>query len=468
MKKIKELKNQAGRTARRFKKRDFSGNAGKAIRNSTWQIGITLVSKIGSIAFIIIIARLMAPELYGLYGLALSTILLIGVFSDFGIGTALITFISKTRDKSPAKAKGYYSYLTICRIALVVFSSIILLALAGWLANTYYQKPIYYALLAGAIYLPIATFSGHLGSIFISGNNFRPQFIKEIIIQVSRLVVIPILIIYFLAETTSIESYLWWVIIALSFCYGLGWAYQWRASRKDLVIKTKIKSLSKKDKKRVLRFIIPLSITAFSGVFFGYIDQIMLGHYVESQFIGFYQAAFNLITSASAIISFSAVAVFPIFARLKSKQLERGFKRTRNITLLVSVLAAAFTFLLAPILIKIIYGAPYSTAINYLRILSLLLISFPLINLHITYYTSQERTKIISILLILSTILNIVLNYVFINIGLSHSMFHAVMGACVATIISRYTYLTGLIISKRLNFPSTSNTSPSPLSEHNS
>lgn len=198
-----------------------------------------------------------------------------------------------------------------------------------------------------------------------------------------------------------------------------------------------------------MQFIIPLSITALSGSFFGYIDQIMLGHYVESQFLGFYQVAFNLVVSLSTVIAFSSSAVFPIFARLKGKRLERGFRKTRNITFLISVIAAIFTFFIAPFIVTFIYGPEYSTAIGYLKILSVLIISFPLISLYTTYYTSQERTKIISILLIVSTIINIGLNYILINAGLNYSMFYAVIGACVATIISRYIYLIGLIISRK-------------------
>lgn len=435
---------------KRFKDKDFSGNEGRAIKNSSWQISTTLIAKVGSLLFTIIIARLMLPEIYGLYGLALSTILFMGVFNDCGIGAALMTFISKTIDKNPGKAKGYFYYLTKYKISLTIFSSIVLLTLANWLANSYYNKPIHYALLAGAIYLPAIIFSSYLNSIFAVKNNFRPQFIREIIVQLLRLSVIPILIIYFLAGVSSVEFYLLWIFLALSLCYFIGGIYILVAAKlKHPFNKIKAQKLNNKEKHELFKFVLPLSVTALSSVFFGYIDQIMLGHYVESQFLGFYQAAFNLIASASAIIAFSSIAVFPIFARLKGAQLERGFKKTRNITITISIVSALFTFLVAPFIIQIVYGFEYLTATNYLRIFSILLISFPLISLYTTYYTSQKRTKIISILFIISTILNIILNYAFINIGLNYSMSHAVIGACVATIISRYIYLGGLIIWKK-------------------
>ena len=83
----------------RFKKRDFKGNTGQAIKNSSFQLAITLIAKIGSLLFTIIIARMLLPELFGLYGLALSTIALFLGFSDLGIGSALITFLGKTESQ---------------------------------------------------------------------------------------------------------------------------------------------------------------------------------------------------------------------------------------------------------------------------------------------------------------------------------------------------------------------------------
>jgi len=392
----------------------------------------------------------MLPEVYGLYGLALSTILLMAIFSDFGIGSALMTFVSKTIDKKPGKAKGYFYFLTKYKLLLIILSSTILLASASWLANSYYNKPIFYAISAGVIFLPMMIFSGYLIPLFTAKNNFKPQFIKEVIVQISRLTLVPLFIIYFLKKISSVDFYLFWIFIALSLCYFLGGVYLLITAKiKHPFKKIRAQGLNSKEKGDLIKFIIPLSVTALSGAFFGLIDQIMLGHYVESQFLGFYQAAFNLTTSASAIIAFSATAAFPIFARLKGKQLERGFRKIRNITFLISAAAATFTFFISTFFIPFVYGIEYSTSISYLKILSLLLISFPLISLYTIYYTSQERTKIISVLLITSTLLNIVLNYVFINIGMHYSMFYAVMGACIATIISRYSYLAGLVLWRR-------------------
>ena len=173
---IKEEAKDIKEILKKFKRKDFSGNTGQAIKNSTYQLITLLTAKIGSFVFTIIIARLLMPELFGLYGLALSTILLIGLFSDLGISATMLTFISKTIDKQEAKAKAYFDYLSKIKIILSIITSLIVLLLARWFANNYYQKPIFYALLAGAIYLPLTTLSKFFGTLFTSKNNFKMGF----------------------------------------------------------------------------------------------------------------------------------------------------------------------------------------------------------------------------------------------------------------------------------------------------
>jgi len=435
---------------RRVRRKDFSGNTGQAIKNSGYKLATLITAKVGSMLFTIIIARMLMPELFGLYGLALSTILFLGIFSDLGISSAMLTFISKTIDKKKRNAKAYFYYLSKIKLLLILLSSMIILLTASWLANIYYQQPIFYALLAGAIYLPLTMLSRFFEVLFVSRNNFRRGFFGELIFQTSRLIILPLLILFLISRSQNNAILLFWIFIGLSICFFmLGVYYTTSFLFNNPFSNIKKRQLNKKEKKELWRFILPLTVTALSGIFFSHIDIIMLGHYVSSEFIGFYQAAFNLIVSAAVILSFSSIALFPIFSRMKGKQLERGFKRTRNLTFLISLIVLVFTILISKILIKFVYGMEYLDSVIYLQYFSLLLISFPLIKLYSSYYMAQKRTARLSVLLIISTILNIILNYILINIGLSWGMNGAVLGACTATIISRFSYLAGLMIFKK-------------------
>ena len=64
-----------------FRIRKFVGYTGLALKNSTYKFLNTAIAKGGSLIFTIIVARLLLPELFGLYSLALSTIIIFASFS---------------------------------------------------------------------------------------------------------------------------------------------------------------------------------------------------------------------------------------------------------------------------------------------------------------------------------------------------------------------------------------------------
>ena len=192
------------------------------------------------------------------------------------------------------------------------------------------------------------------------------------------------------------------------------------------------------------KFLLSISALVLSGVFFGYIDMVMLGRFVSGEFIGYYQAAFGLVGAAAPLITFSAV-LFPIFSRINREKLNRAFDKSFKIIFSLSILSLLFTFIFAPLIIKMIYGSEYSTSIPLLRLFSLLFISLSLISHYSTYLIVKGKQNIVIKLLIISTILNVILNYVFIIWLLSYSQFMAVVGAIIATIISRYFYLFALM-----------------------
>jgi len=199
---MKDQFSQGGRDIkdiwRRIKNRDFSGNTGLVVKNSLYQFSTGLVAKIGALIFTVVIARLLLPELFGLYSLALSTILLFVSISDLGINQSIIRFISKSSsDKRKEKAAAYAYYLSKIKIIFTFLVAFALTILAKFISQNYYQKPIFYALIAGALYVILAGISSIFQSFFHAINNFKVPFFKEIFLQISRLFLIPLFILIF-------------------------------------------------------------------------------------------------------------------------------------------------------------------------------------------------------------------------------------------------------------------------------
>lgn len=433
-----------------FARRDFQGYTGLAMKNSGYQFATTLVSKVGSIIFTIILARILMPELFGLYSLALATIIMVSSFFELGIPTVMIQKVSKSLSKKEnSKAKAYFKYLLKVKIIFVFISIIFILLASSFLANDYYNKPIFLALLAGAFYILSTGFIGFFTSLLQSINNFKVIFYQEFLLQVLRIIATPLITLYALKNFLSGDLTLFFIIISLAVANLISLLFLLLISSKKIdFLKSKSEKLKEREKKETNRFLILISTTALSGMFFSYIDIFMLGHFVSGEFIGYYQAALSIIGSIFPLIPLAAV-LFPIFSRIEGDQLERGFKKSLYITALISVALFILLFLLSPFLIKIIFGDEYLLAVPLLRILSLLMIITPSITIYYNYFIAIGKPGITTKSLIISTLLNIVLNYFLISYFLNYSQFYAVIGASIGTIISRYFYFFVLLISKR-------------------
>ena len=285
---------------------------------------------------------------------------------------------------------------------------------------------------------------------FLALNNFKASLLKEITYQITRLVLVPLAILLLISSNFSTEIILLGIIIALSLSFLSALILLLILSKKNLsFLKTKKSNLSKKETKALFAFTLPLSVTVLSGMFFGYIDILILGKFVESEFIGFYQAAFSLATSGAALLSFASSSMFPIFVRLTGQRLVRGFKKALRAMIVVSLLGGLFTYLVAPFAIRIIFGPEYLSATPLLRIFSLIVFLLPLVGIYSTYYISNKKTLSNSIILLSATAINIILNFVFIIYLIPRGMIYAVGGVCVSTVISKFAHLFGLMVFRK-------------------
>ena len=437
---------------RRIRKRDFSGNIGLAIKNSVYQFSTNLTGKIGSFIFTVILARLLMPELFGFYSLALSTILIFGTLSELGLETTLKRFLSREFGKKKRKLKAYTIYLGKIKIMLIFLSSILFLVSAKYIANTFYQKPIFLALLVGILYVTFNHFNGFLKSMLHAANNFSSVFKREVIFQISRIILVPLVIVFAIKYSLSSEINLMLIILFLAFSFLLASICMFLDARKiysGKMRKEKTSTLPKKQKTATNKFLIATVALVLSGTFFGNIDKIMLGKFVAGEFIGFYTAAISLMGAVASLIGFSSVVLLPIFSRLKGKRLEAGFKKSTRKIFLLSTGAFLVTMVFAYVVVLIVYGKEYIPATNILRILALLLLILPLNSIYTSYYISQGKPQKLAKFLIVVTVLNVILNYILITFLLQYSQLAAVYGAAIATVISQGVYFGILVIGKK-------------------
>ncbi|MEK6925712.1 MAG: oligosaccharide flippase family protein [Nanoarchaeota archaeon] len=429
-------------TFNKFKERTLRGYSGLAIKNSIHQISTTIVTKIGSLIFIAIIARVLMPELFGLYSLVFFTIFTFASFSDMGVATSLTRYISLTLAKGDQKkAKSYFVYHFKIKVILTTISFLALVVSAKFISTTYYQKPIFLALLVGSLFVIMLSVIGFIESFFRSSNQFQGIFFKELFFQITRVLIVPVLVIILLKYALTQEMSLVIIVSAIFIPYALTLIFFiLLAKKKILFLEVNAEPLSDNEKKDVRRFIFPLSISLICYTLLDQIDIILLGKFVTSEFIGYYSAAFFLISPATAIAALST-ALFPIFSRLEGEQLKRGLKRSLVAIFILSILFTVLIVILAPLIVKIAYGDNYSDAIGLLRLGSLVIVPSSMIGIYINFFVSRGKTKLTAKLLIALTIVKLVVGYILVLNFVKISLYAATVGVILARIIIEYLQL---------------------------
>ncbi len=430
---------------RKLKKTAFSAGEAIAIKNSFFQILTNVTAKLGSLIFTIILARILLPEAFGLYSLALSAILIFAALSDFGINQTMTRFISREEGKNKeAIAKSYFFYLAKIKIILIIASIITILLTAEFISD-YYQKPIFLAIMVGSFYVLFSGLFVILKSAFEAINNFKVIFYQEIIFQISRIFFIPLIAIFSLNLAIEGGVIVAYVIGGLSLSYLFSLFFLFYKSKKINFLKKKKKELSKRQKSSLNRFIIAISATIFSGIFFSHIDKIMLGYFVDASFIGYYSAAFTIIFASTQLFTFSS-ALLPVFSRGNIKNLDLLYKKAKKIVFFLSLVSFIFFFAFSTIIVKILFGSEYLASANILRLFSVLLVFLPIISLSTTFLIAKGKPEAVSKIIIASTIVNVFLNYILISKMVVFGQIFGVYGAIIATIISHLFYF-GLLMA---------------------
>lgn len=178
------------------------------------------------------------------------------------------------------------------------------------------------------------------------------------------------------------------------------------------------------------------------------IDQVMVKHYLGETSVGIYAVAVKLSEIWYFVPGLICASLFPAIINAKKTNMEIYFKRLKKLYLFLggtATLIAIPITLLAPWLIKILYGNEYMPATSILQIYIWSGIGLFLNSAIVQYFTAENRLKLIFFYNLSAVIINIVLNLILIPaIGLT--------GAAWSTLISYSVVPIMFFISKKFVF----------------
>jgi stage V sporulation protein B len=412
----------------------------KVVKEAIWKSLSTIINKAGALIFVILLARFLKPEGFGIYNLALSVVLMFALFAEIGINKTLLRYVSHAlKNNNKKQATAYVNYLFKIKIILTALFSILLLIIAYPLSHHIFKKPeLFWPLIICALYLITLSFEKFYEYFFYIIKKVRFITIKETLFQIIK-VGLALLVFITISGYNRILGVLLSITVA-SFM-ALVFSILILKRKADFVFKT---SDSKINKKKVLSFLKYLTIGGLSIAIYGYIDMVMLGVFLPSNYAGYYSAAVTLVWSLIAIVSIPNVLT-PMFTQLKNLQLNDSFNRVYKYICILTIPMVFGSMALGKYFIKALYGQEYLPAVIPFYIFSITIFGGVLIDSSISLFSAREQPKYFVKMLVVTAVMNIILNYILIKSLMPISYEWAIAGAAIATVISRYFYCFSLI-----------------------
>lgn len=401
------------------------------LTNSFFNFVNVLIGRVGGLVFTILLARLLAPELFGLYNLTLSVALIILALANCGIDEALVRYVSTYYESKPKKAKAYFNYLLKLKVYILLSASLLLVILAKPIAWFYGNSSLTFPLIVSALYIIFMSLSQFISALFYVVKDVKKYAIKETLFQISRLALLPIVFTFF--TLYLVEG----IFIVLAIASFIALTFSTIALiRKERFLFTK-KDQTQVARKELFNYLKFLTFGSLTGIIFLYIDVLILGKFVSLESIGFYRAASTVVLSIASVLVITPV-LYPIFAQNSGKRLNQLFNDLFYYSTMLTIPASMGVIFIAKHVIRLLYGYEYLPSAVPLYWLALLIFSLGTGDLLIALVNAQGRSKYTARTLVISTIINIVLNFVLIIWLVQYGELYALSGAAIATVISRY------------------------------
>lgn len=367
--------------------------------SATVMSGNLLAAGLGFLSTIII-SRSLGPDKFGLLSTAIAVMTVIISFSELGLGTSLVRFVSFYLDNDVKTA----SLISKTTLIVKLFVNIVII-ITGWiyspfladrfLGNSAYH-PIIKLVLLSTFFLSM---SSYLNSLLQSHQMFTRFALWQPLNNIIKLA--GIVIISFLGLLNVFNTLIVFLISAI-ISFMLGFIMIPRQFLKEKIyweeVKKHLVELYKFSRWIYLSFI----LTSLTGK----IDIFLLSYFKGTHDVGIYSAAYQLAFIFPLIYGSLNTVLLPKFSKFKSKKEITGFLKKIMPPMTVLALSITLAVFIAKPLIFLVFGTKYLSSIGVFQILTVnYAIGVMLMPLVLTFYPMGKVNLLTAISFILGLLL---------------------------------------------------------------
>ncbi|AIJ04925.1 polysaccharide biosynthesis protein [Methanocaldococcus bathoardescens] len=385
----------------------------------------------------IIIARHYTTFEYGIFSLSLTILSVVMVLVSLGLPEGVVREIGFYKDKDISKVKEIiFTSLFIISLSSLVFMILTFFS-SDFIAKIFHQDELSVFLEILSFTIPFSAISG----IIISFSRGFGRVKERIYLQ------------------SVLYPILWFILVLSLFIFNLSIIYLFYAFLLSQILTCLITvlyvyyskflkisfSLNLNLAKELLVFSIPLLLVSILAFIMNWTDILMVGYYLSSEFVGFYNTAAPLARLIPIFLDSAAFLYAPIVSGLYASGKIEDMKTTYQILtkwiFLATLPIFAMMFLFPKAVIGFFFGVKYLEASDVLRILSLGFMFHTFLGLNGLSLIVIKESRFIMVSNTISAILNIILNVLLIPK-------YGINGAAVATAVSYF--IANILTSIRL------------------
>ena len=320
----------------------------------------TVIMAVGTI----ILTRLMSPAEYGVYAIALIPSLLINLFRDWGVNSAITKYVANLRaTNKEGEIRDVIVAGVIFEVTVGLALSLLSVFLAGFIASALFHRPETASYIA---IISITILSGALLSVaqsaFIGFERMRLNSLTLICQSIVKTLVGPILVILGYGVLGAVLGYSLSVMAAGIFGITILYFMLFRHVRKSEVnSRNLLKMLA-----ALLKFGVPLSMSSMLGGILIQINGFIMASFISDANIGNYQAAVNFSVLLTFVTIPISTVLFPAFAKLnpqkESALLKTVFVHSIKYTSILVLPATMAVMALSGPMISTLFGEKYTSA----------------------------------------------------------------------------------------------------------
>lgn len=388
----------------------------KYFKSTGWLFGSKVLCMVISFITTAFVARALGPGNFGQLSYAIS---FVGIFSILA-GLGIDNILYRDLIKYPDKKREFLGSALIIKLIAGTFAVLVITIFTFFIAENDVSKVLIFILSITFIFNGFQIINFEFQARINSKYPAIISFIVTLILNILKIIVI---------VCGKGVIYLAAILLLESILYAI---FYWFAYEQKFVDKIFNWKFDKNITITLLKDSWPIIFSSAFALILNRIDQIFIKNMVDAHAVGIYDSAIRVAEAWYFIPNIIMIALFPavVNAKITSNKLynERLKKMALFLFILATIIAIA-TSILAPFIIKILYGPAFIEGIKILQIYSWSLIGTFLGMLVMNYLITENFRKISFLINIIPMLTNIILNIIWIPK-------YGIVGSAYATLVS--------------------------------